>query len=73
MLFSRSRRCSGPANMAESVKKITLEEVQKHNAAGSSWLVIHNRVFDVTKFLDEVRKGFNSTTAGKDSIRRFAM
>lgn len=40
--------------MAEGPKKITLEEVKKHNAAGSSWLVIHNKVFDVTKFLDEV-------------------
>ncbi|KAL9974495.1 hypothetical protein ACROYT_G011533 [Oculina patagonica] len=39
--------------MAEGLKKITLEEVNKHNAAGSSWLVIHNKVFDVTKFLDE--------------------
>jgi len=36
------------------VKKITLEEVKSHNVAGSSWLVIHNKVFDVTKFLDEV-------------------
>ena len=40
--------------MAEGLKKITLEEVQSHNVAGSSWLVIHNKVFDVTKFLDEV-------------------
>ena len=35
-------------------KKISLEEVKKHNAAGSSWLIIHNQVFDITKFLDEV-------------------
>ena len=41
--------------MAElATKKYTLEEVKKHNAAGSSWLVIDNKVFDVTKFLDEV-------------------
>ena len=40
--------------MAEGLKKITLEEVKSHNVAGSSWLVIHNKVFDVTKFLDEV-------------------
>lgn len=42
------------SNMAEGLKKITLEEVKTHNVAGSSWLVIHNKVFDVTKFLDEV-------------------
>ena len=40
--------------MAEEPKKLTLEEVQKHNVAGSSWLIIHNKVFDVSKFLDEV-------------------
>lgn len=46
------------SNMAETAtEKITLEEVKKHNAAGSSWLVIHNKVFDVTKFLDEVSEG----------------
>ena len=37
-----------------ATNKISLEEVKKHNAAGSSWLIIHNQVFDVTKFLDEV-------------------
>ena len=43
------------SKMAElATKKYTLEEVKKHNAAGSSWLVIDNKVFDVTKFLDEV-------------------
>ena len=46
------------AESAESVKTIPLEEVQKHNAAGSSWLIIHNRIYDITKFLDEVRRIF---------------
>ena len=45
--------------MAEAeTKKYTLEEVKKHNQAGSSWLVIDNKVYDVTKFLDEVRQKF---------------
>ena len=39
-----------------ATKKFSLEEVKKHNVAGSSWLVIHNQVFDVTKFLDEVSR-----------------
>ncbi|XP_071494324.1 cytochrome b5-like [Diadema antillarum] len=30
-----------------------LEEVQKHKSGSSLWLVIHNQVYDVTKFLDE--------------------
>lgn len=31
-----------------------LEEVQKHNNSQSTWIIIHNRIYDVTKFLDEV-------------------
>ena len=52
--------------MAESgkeTKMFTLEEVKKHNAAGSAWLVIHDKVYDVTKFLDEVGGRFTSRTA----------
>lgn len=30
-----------------------LEEVQKHKTSTSLWLVIHNKVYDVTQFLDE--------------------
>ena len=39
-----------------AIKKFTLEEVKKHNTAASTWLIINNQVFDVTKFLDEVSK-----------------
>ena len=39
-------------------KVITLEEVQKHKSGKgedkSVWFVIHDKVYDVTKFLDEV-------------------
>lgn len=31
-----------------------LEEVQKHNNSQSTWIILHHRVYDVTKFLDEV-------------------
>lgn len=31
-----------------------LDEVQKHNNSQSTWIIIHNRIYDVTKFLDEV-------------------
>lgn len=33
----------------------TLEEVAKRNSSREAWLVIHGRVYDVTRFLDEVR------------------
>ena len=39
-------------------KVITLEEVQKHKSGKgedkSVWFVLHDKVYDVTKFLDEV-------------------
>ena len=41
------------------VKVFRLEEVKEHNvgkgAKRSVWTVIHDKVYDVTKFLDEVR------------------
>ncbi|EDO40543.1 predicted protein [Nematostella vectensis] len=37
----------------EDKKLYTFDEVKNHNKAGGCWLVIHNKVFDVTKFLDE--------------------
>ena len=44
--------------MASEVKVIRLEEVKEHNigrgADKSVWTVIHDKVYDVTKFLDEV-------------------
>lgn len=35
-------------------KVYTLEEVSKHKTGRDCWVVIHNKVYDVTKFLDEV-------------------
>ena len=32
----------------------SLAEVNEHNTLESCWTVIHNKVYDVTKFLDEV-------------------
>ena len=45
--------------MGESTetKVFSLEEVKKHVKGGSEkdvWIVIHDNVYDVTKFLDEV-------------------
>ncbi|XP_074646344.1 cytochrome b5-like [Tubulanus polymorphus] len=35
------------------LKQFTLEEVKKHNDSRSCWIVIHDIVYDVTKFLEE--------------------
>ena len=44
--------------MASEVKVFRLEEVKEHNvgrgAEKSVWTIIHDKVYDVTKFLDEV-------------------
>jgi len=37
----------------ESKKRYTRAEVASHNTSKSSWIIIHNKIYDVTKFLDE--------------------
>lgn len=37
-----------------AAKQFTLAEVKKHIDSTSSWIVIHNNVYDVTEFLNEV-------------------
>ncbi|XP_061025992.1 cytochrome b5 isoform X3 [Eubalaena glacialis] len=37
----------------KAVKYYTLEEIQKHNDSKSTWLILHYKVYDVTKFLEE--------------------
>ena len=39
---------------AEDIRYITLEEIKLHNDGRSTWLVIHDKVYDVTSFLEEV-------------------
>lgn len=40
--------------MAEEIKTFTLTEVAEHNEKKSVWIIIHDCVYDVTPFLDEV-------------------
>jgi len=35
-------------------RMITLEELRQHRDTKSLWLAIHDNVYDVTKFLEEV-------------------
>lgn len=37
------------------VKYFTLEEIGAHNMSNDTWLVIHDKVYDITRFLEEVR------------------
>ncbi|KAG7473565.1 hypothetical protein MATL_G00097240 [Megalops atlanticus] len=40
--------------MSESnVKYYTLEEIKHHNMSKDTWLIIHDKVYDITSFLEE--------------------
>uniref|UniRef100_A0A8C3UPE3 Cytochrome b5 type B n=1 Tax=Catharus ustulatus TaxID=91951 RepID=A0A8C3UPE3_CATUS len=51
----------------------TLEEVAKRNSSREAWLVIHGRVYDVTRFLAEHPGGEEVLLeqAGKDATESF--
>lgn len=40
--------------MSSEVKTYSLAEIKAHNTNKSSWIVIHNNIYDVTEFLNEV-------------------
>lgn len=40
------------------VKYYTLEEIRVHNMSHDTWLIIHDKVYDITSFLEEVRNTF---------------
>lgn len=42
---------------SDGVKYYTLEEIRQHNASSDTWLIIHDKVYDITSFLEEVRGG----------------
>merc|ERR1712241_74867 len=55
-VVSSSQLCFQHRRMADDSKVYILEEVKKHAKGGPEkdvWIVIHDNVYDVTKFLDE--------------------
>lgn len=40
--------------MSNEQKVFRLKEIAERKDAKSAWIIIHNNVYDVTKFLDEV-------------------
>ncbi|KAG9091947.1 hypothetical protein FS749_016123 [Ceratobasidium sp. UAMH 11750] len=53
--------------------KITLEQLKQHTTTDSFYVLIHGKVYDVTKFLDEHPGGDEVITAegGKDATEAF--
>ncbi|QCE03930.1 cytochrome b5, seed isoform-like [Vigna unguiculata] len=57
----------------ESNKVFTLSEVSQHNNAKDCWLVIHGKVYNVTKFLEDHPGGDDVllSSTGKDASNDF--
>ncbi|XP_053099126.1 cytochrome b5 [Hemicordylus capensis] len=51
----------------------TLEEIQKQNHSQSTWIILHHRVYDLTKFLEEHPGGEEvlREQAGGDATENF--
>jgi len=56
-----------------AVKKYSLKEIAEHNSAKSTWIVIHDLIYDVTPFLDEHPGGEEILLeqAGKNGTENF--
>uniref|UniRef100_A0A9J2PZ29 Cytochrome b5 n=1 Tax=Ascaris lumbricoides TaxID=6252 RepID=A0A9J2PZ29_ASCLU len=60
--------------MAEGdLKTLTIDEIEQHNSAASTWIIINDKVYDVTKFLDEHPGGEEVILeqAGRDATASF--
>ncbi|XP_038186017.1 cytochrome b5 [Arvicola amphibius] len=62
---------AGEAN--KDVKYYTLEEIQKHKDSKSTWVILHHKVYDLTKFLEEHPGGEEvlREQAGGDATENF--
>ncbi|KAM8895355.1 cytochrome b5 type B isoform 2-T2 [Spinachia spinachia] len=63
----------GNGETAEGVKYYTLEEIRAHSVSSDSWLIIHDKVYDVTSFLEEHPGGEEVLLeqAGSDATESF--
>jgi len=56
-----------------STKVVTLNELREHTTKDSLWVLLHGKVYDVTKFIDEHPGGDEVilSEAGKDATEAF--
>ncbi|XP_057699326.1 cytochrome b5 [Corythoichthys intestinalis] len=60
-------------SLKDGVKYYTLEDVQLHNKSNDTWLIIHDKLYDVTSFLEEHPGGEEVLLeqAGSDATESF--
>jgi cytochrome b involved in lipid metabolism len=60
-------------NMNGSKRAMTMKEVSKHNKPDDMWMVLHGKVYDVTKFLEDHPGGTDIMieNAGTDVTNQF--
>ncbi|KAM8876698.1 cytochrome b5 type B [Synchiropus picturatus] len=61
------------ASVDDGVQYYRMEDIRKHNISTDTWLVIHNKIYDVTKFLEEHPGGEEVLLeqAGSDATESF--
>lgn len=67
------RRGASTPHLSPDLRSIPLSEVKRHDSADSAWIVVHGRVYDCTRFLDDHPGGADSIliNAGTDSTDEF--
>lgn len=45
---------SAASSSSSDAKQYTIEQLKEHNSRDSLWMLLHGKVYDVTKFMDEV-------------------
>lgn len=72
-LAYRPPRLSYASNMASEVRKFTRQEISSSSSESDAKLIIHNNVYQVSKFLDEHPGGHEvlMNVAGKDASEDF--
>lgn len=44
---------------SSEIKLLTRKQVEEHKNSKETWIIIHNNVYDVTEFLNEVNNFFS--------------
>lgn len=50
---NHTAEANGEVPTESNVKYFTLDEIKLHNTSKSTWLIIHDKVYDITGFMEE--------------------